>query len=659
MDRRRFVKSLGCANTISSVVHLPVTAKEIFEKTYFSSNCTNFIDDMSCVVLDKEKSFASQVMQEKTIYEIRYVFDLKNEREVNIPSDCILKFEGGMLKNGHIKGNRFEIFSNRVCLKNVTFSGDVAISQKFFIDWWVSQYGYKIEENPSYDSSPEIMDAVLSGVKNLVFSSEKFYYLKESIKVDGYVNLYSDHEIREFDSTYRGTGGHLPCIYSNEIVNLLDYNFRDDDKQRNSVTIGHINFYCRKKYSDLSEKEVPIMSINSQSSLWGLSINANINAVDWDVDGIHVCNYTGLLLKSGAGSMSYVKVNGYIQMCHYCIRTERGENWFTDLTINGDTRGCIGGVFNAGVPVRIFGSHQPTYIYKDVAETYGYFNGNWINLYGFVWDTNVSKDGLKTVYKPVVMTKEDFFFNSELGDTTIGRPIGALLRVNDIMKYSTGGNLLEILQDNGIENLSYTLNDVDINAEFEEGVLYNSYNIFNNGNLIATTGNNGNSSLYSDLCFFVANKNINYKLKIEFDIIADRFEYRELSMLSLYIKHSQPFSVTLFNGKAEKKYSYAVAYDEIYSLNRVFECKIPYSQSNTRVLLEFDFRALNGAYTGLPIVFMPMIRPFVPYVKSITIDKRPRIHPSFKRVIPFFDTTLNKPIWWNGNNWVDATGKIV
>lgn len=27
--------------------------------------------------------------------------------------------------------------------------------------------------------------------------------------------------------------------------------------------------------------------------------------------------------------------------------------------------------------------------------------------------------------------------------------------------------------------------------------------------------------------------------------------------------------------------------------------------------------------------------------------------------IPYFDTTLNKPIWWDGTNWRDATGAIV
>ncbi len=25
----------------------------------------------------------------------------------------------------------------------------------------------------------------------------------------------------------------------------------------------------------------------------------------------------------------------------------------------------------------------------------------------------------------------------------------------------------------------------------------------------------------------------------------------------------------------------------------------------------------------------------------------------------YFDTTINKPIWWNGSNWVDALGETV
>ena len=27
--------------------------------------------------------------------------------------------------------------------------------------------------------------------------------------------------------------------------------------------------------------------------------------------------------------------------------------------------------------------------------------------------------------------------------------------------------------------------------------------------------------------------------------------------------------------------------------------------------------------------------------------------------LPYFDSELNKPIWWNGKDWVDATGTVV
>jgi hypothetical protein len=62
-------------------------------------------DGMGYVVLEKGKSFAEQVTQENTIYEIRYEFDLGGgANPIQIHAGCVLKFEGGSLKNGTIKG---------------------------------------------------------------------------------------------------------------------------------------------------------------------------------------------------------------------------------------------------------------------------------------------------------------------------------------------------------------------------------------------------------------------------------------------------------------------------------------------------------------------------------------------------------------------------
>ena len=61
-------------------------------------------DGMGYVILRKDKTFAEQVAQANTIYEIRYDFDINGE-EVDIPANCVLKFNGGKVENGTIVGN--------------------------------------------------------------------------------------------------------------------------------------------------------------------------------------------------------------------------------------------------------------------------------------------------------------------------------------------------------------------------------------------------------------------------------------------------------------------------------------------------------------------------------------------------------------------------
>lgn len=64
------------------------------------------------VILSNEKTFESQVNQSNSIYIIRNVFDLRKSR-VTIPRDCILRFEGGEIKNGVIDFNGCTIDANK------------------------------------------------------------------------------------------------------------------------------------------------------------------------------------------------------------------------------------------------------------------------------------------------------------------------------------------------------------------------------------------------------------------------------------------------------------------------------------------------------------------------------------------------------------------
>lgn len=88
------------------------------------------------VVLSNRMSFAQQVKDPNTIYEIKYDFDLKGQ-SVNLPESAILYINGGSLKNGLIVGNKSLISygggSMSVELKG-TFRND-----SFDITWFGAQ----------------------------------------------------------------------------------------------------------------------------------------------------------------------------------------------------------------------------------------------------------------------------------------------------------------------------------------------------------------------------------------------------------------------------------------------------------------------------------------------------------------------------------------
>lgn len=65
----------------------------------------------------------SMIYKPNTIYIIQYDYDLDNAT-INIPDGCILKFEGGSISNGRLKGKDTKVESSIVSIfKNITFSG--------------------------------------------------------------------------------------------------------------------------------------------------------------------------------------------------------------------------------------------------------------------------------------------------------------------------------------------------------------------------------------------------------------------------------------------------------------------------------------------------------------------------------------------------------
>ena len=78
-------------------------------------------------LLSKDLSFASQVIQSHTIYEIKDIFPVNN---FTMPNDCILMFTGGLLViEGTLTGNYTKI----KCGLYRCFSGNINLNGKWII----------------------------------------------------------------------------------------------------------------------------------------------------------------------------------------------------------------------------------------------------------------------------------------------------------------------------------------------------------------------------------------------------------------------------------------------------------------------------------------------------------------------------------------------
>lgn len=91
------------------------------------------LNGMGYVILRKDKTFAEQVTQANTIYEIRYDFDL-NGAEIEIKEGCTLKFDGGSLRKGTLKN---DVAINNISIKQILYDVNLTISNNtVFAEWF-------------------------------------------------------------------------------------------------------------------------------------------------------------------------------------------------------------------------------------------------------------------------------------------------------------------------------------------------------------------------------------------------------------------------------------------------------------------------------------------------------------------------------------------
>jgi hypothetical protein len=144
----------------------------------------NILGDMDYVILKRGTSFSEQVKKTKTIYEIRFNYDLKGS-EIEIPRDCVLKFEGGVLRNGVLKGNNTRIEAGRVKI----FNADITLAGNWYVDEAYPEWAGAERNNARINTTRalellEPLDAIIRFTKGNYYLSE-YYIEREGVRIYG------------------------------------------------------------------------------------------------------------------------------------------------------------------------------------------------------------------------------------------------------------------------------------------------------------------------------------------------------------------------------------------------------------------------------------------------------------------------------------------
>lgn len=635
------------------------------------------------VILQPNVPFDEQVTESNTIYIIQYIFDLNN-KEITLPSGCTLDFRGGRITNGTILSNTLDIApTRRKIFDNIRFKGNCALNTNFHVLWFVENYIDHIADNVKIDSSPELNAAFASGAKNFIFPSDVFFYLKNTIKVKGDINIYSD---RTGEVVGRGPWGvnHECCVYSNEIITLLDYTFSTQEQSK-GLTIEGINFYCRKPYSSLKDKESPIVRITSNKTegacktIWGLVFNCDISSKLYDVNigsnRGYVPSYTGLELFANTGSMTFIKIRGYIQEVYTGIRLRRNriyendEPWITDITIEANTQCVYGGNFDdiTGGPVNIYGSHQPIKAFASSEESavHGYFYGKWINLYGFVWDCATKQKAIKGSLYLVKYpyTTETDWTSAYSGSTTPGYissddlDRSSVIVSDRITLPSHTTNLMSIYNYAGfVSNLSYKCNGIGL-FDNQKIQVYNSHNLY--GSNLDVTDNTWRANVYGDGAYIenISSKSLPIVLRIEFDVSNEQFYAPANRYVDLYLRAFGELRIQII--RDGEKYVDSKFEDIGYYNNRFVKIRHLFDNSHksSHVIIENKFVLKSkGSVFGLPFIYLPS-----PIQNSVIYKGSSKMRPVFNPYnahagFVYYDTDLDKQIMWNGKDWVGTDG---
>lgn len=662
-------------------------------------------DGMGYVILRKDKTFAEQVTQANTIYEIRYDFDLHGE-EVSIPNNCLINFMGGKLSNGTLRGLSMNNPSYAV-FDNIVIDGINA--QSVDIRWFgaISDLQYSSSSNTfsGTDCSDALKKALLCANRNMVnVDVIGNFYLGQKVSIDGSLRIRGNYGIT-FDNV--NTSKALPNLFVNPSLSCaIEVN-----------TNG-----------DIYNKTISIENLNVGST------GNTANFLNYFVDGapcrpgfIHKSRFTGLnivfnmrVLSTASSWSTYQDLdiaNCYAAQNNVFLYTDTektaaakdrvnsnvGNIVIRSCTIENNIQGCLH-IYYPNGSVDLFDNTfegQPNAI--DIVSAFSVsIHNNYFELNGgdycarvrgfihFTWhyaaairifdNVNASVSGTSPVIvvgvvlnpyiqnnsnlvvkmHPQVLMRESKRGIIKASDAlSIGsyafRPMGLATKCHvdgcSCISSNASGTLRRIAQNDG-DRHSLSIGDsfiamyriMFLDGYDEESSVYNLASIFaNGGNPLYRTDPLSPTSITSN---YEASLYKNFLPNVWYDVIM-RYEDIKfaVSYFELYSTRKCIVSVPVFiYGTTETLRGLNlddVAYPMTYEMGGSSDFPV--------------FAAYGQEYTDVSTGGKYIYDNGWKLKQGLTSDRPTSVSEGFA----YYDTTISKPIYWTGTKWVDATGADV
>ena len=602
------------------------------------------LNGMGHVILRKNKSFAEQVTLQNTIYEIRYDFDL-NGAEITIPEGCVLDFQGGSFSNGTIKGANTFIVSNQnnKIFKNIQFNGS---------------YANKSIELKYFDSIDDVADLI-----NEVYKTFDVVIVNESVTVNRTIFLTGGKTLRiEHNVTLTKTANsNSPMIHVEGNSNSIEGNGKTSmlhstvSTPNGLIAMADYDYYqCKiatffNRFNNIYLHGV----ISEDVQSFGLYLKGTYTPT-----GRYFNTFSNLLISSfnvGIGLFGDLNGNYFRDITFYNVGTAKNNETkelyhyndaailFKSLDINGK---IVRQWENQFTQMFHSNSEGATSIYFEDEVIYEYIqmvtepggNAYYLKQKGVgARDNIIEIIGVTMMYR--TYEDPDFLKNNQIIDSQSSRIRQLFVGTDAVI----GRDLTFGEYGKESDNYTYKKSLAEYRWrkwQLKDGLVYKLFDF--------DCGIANNNCCIIDLQLF-SSTNSNAQIAAHYELHI----YKQNSEIKVSIKQiHRAFAVGLVIKEPKIEGNVISIY-----------CRPSYvGNSNFYANLYLHAKIYQAVLNGNSIEFAPdeTSENYEDNLSNLVLESIGNNRPTNPLSgDTFFDKSINKPIWWTGSKWVDATGADV